>query len=63
VCAAAQQGTLPDNTLRLVFLVNCLPFIGFGFLDNMIMIVAGEYIDMTLGSCVGCDPHLMQASP
>ena len=22
-----------------------LPFIGFGFLDNFIMIVAGEYID------------------
>lgn len=24
----------------LVFIGNCLPFIGFGFLDNAIMIVA-----------------------
>ena len=28
---------------------NSLPFIGFGFLDNFIMIMAGEYIDITLG--------------
>merc|ERR1711962_1003867 len=30
-----------------------LPFIGFGFLDNFIMIVAGEYIDLTLGMKLG----------
>ena len=29
-----------------------LPFIGFGFLDNFIMIVAGEYIDLTLGKFI-----------
>ena len=28
---------------------NSLPFVGFGFLDNFIMIMAGEYIDLTLG--------------
>jgi len=27
-----------------------LPFIGFGFLDNFIMIVAGEYIDASIGA-------------
>jgi len=32
---------------------NSLPFIGFGFLDNFIMIVAGEYIDLTLGVKLG----------
>jgi len=32
---------------------NSLPFIGFGFLDNFIMIVAGEYIDITLGAKLG----------
>ncbi|KAG8237050.1 hypothetical protein J437_LFUL017184 [Ladona fulva] len=30
-----------------------LPFIGFGFLDNLIMIVAGDYIDLTLGTALG----------
>ncbi|XP_046408151.1 uncharacterized protein LOC124172723 [Ischnura elegans] len=30
-----------------------LPFIGFGFLDNLIMIVAGDYIDLTLGTYLG----------
>jgi len=32
---------------------NSLPFIGFGFLDNLIMIMAGEYIDLTLGATLG----------
>ena len=27
-----------------------MPFIGFGFLDNFIMIVAGEYIDIHIGA-------------
>ncbi|KJH39940.1 hypothetical protein DICVIV_14152 [Dictyocaulus viviparus] len=35
---------------RALFIVNTLPFIGFGFLDNMIMIVAGQYIDQKLGT-------------
>lgn len=30
-----------------------LPFIGFGFLDNLIMIIAGDYIDLTLGVTLG----------
>lgn len=32
---------------------NGVPFIGFGFLDNAIMIIAGEYIDTTLGVTLG----------
>lgn len=30
-----------------------LPFVGFGFLDNLIMIIAGDYIDLTLGVTLG----------
>ena len=37
------------SELRQLAYHNSLPFIGFGFLDNFIMIVAGEYIDLTLG--------------
>ncbi|KAE9550702.1 hypothetical protein FO519_006085 [Halicephalobus sp. NKZ332] len=36
--------------LRRLFVVNMMPFIGFGLLDNMIMILAGEYIDQSLGA-------------
>ncbi|XP_033645436.1 transmembrane protein 65-like isoform X1 [Asterias rubens] len=39
--------------LRLVALSNGIPFIGFGFLDNAIMIVAGDYIDLTIGVTLG----------
>lgn len=31
--------------LKQLFIINSVPFVGFGFLDNVIMIVAGEYID------------------
>ncbi|VDK59656.1 unnamed protein product [Cylicostephanus goldi] len=36
---------MSKGQIRSLFLVNSLPFIGFGFLDNLIMICAGEYID------------------
>lgn len=32
---------------------NGVPFVGFGFLDNSIMIIAGEYIDENLGVSLG----------
>lgn len=32
---------------------NAVPFIGFGFADNLIMIIAGEAIDKTLGMALG----------
>ena len=37
---------------------NSLPFVGFGFLDNFIMIMAGEYIDLTLGTSPLTDQHV-----
>eukprot|EP00736_Rhodelphis_marinus_P001038 Rmarinus@m.21136 len=39
--------------LYLVSWQNGLPFIGFGFLDNFIMIIAGDYIDHSLGATLG----------
>ncbi|TDH73472.1 uncharacterized protein CCR75_003093 [Bremia lactucae] len=46
--------TLPTTQeLKLVALRTGLPFIGFGFVDNFIMIVAGDYIDLTLGVSLG----------
>jgi hypothetical protein len=32
-----------------VCLLNSLPFVGFGFLDNFTMIIAGDYIEHSLG--------------
>lgn len=32
-----------------VGLLNSLPFVGFGFLDNFTMIIAGDYIEHSLG--------------
>eukprot|EP00921_Rhytidocystis_pertsovi_P011679 GHVQ01018912.1.p1 GENE.GHVQ01018912.1~~GHVQ01018912.1.p1 ORF type:complete len:526 (-),score=80.37 GHVQ01018912.1:1394-2971(-) len=36
--------------LWLLAISSCIPFIGFGFVDNFIMIVAGDYLDR--GICV-----------
>ncbi|XP_037882299.1 transmembrane protein 65 isoform X3 [Glossina fuscipes] len=33
-----------------VFFVNAVPFVGFGFLDNFTMIVAGDYIEHIFGT-------------
>ena len=33
-----------------MFLSQAIPFAGFGFMDNAIMIIAGEYIEMSIGS-------------
>ncbi|XP_025110404.1 transmembrane protein 65-like isoform X2 [Pomacea canaliculata] len=46
-------GSPTSEQLRLVALHQALPFIGFGFLDNLIMIIAGEYIDAKLGAVLG----------
>ena len=45
-----------DPTLRQLMIIsfnNSIPFIGFGFLDNAIMISAGDYIDSTIGVSLG----------
>ncbi|KAL5016723.1 hypothetical protein ScPMuIL_006312 [Solemya velum] len=46
---------LPPTPLqrRRVLVHNALPFIGFGFLDNFLMITSGEYIDSTFGVLFG----------
>lgn len=35
--------------LFTAFVVNGVPFIGFGFLDNFFMIIAGDYIESSIG--------------
>jgi putative methionine-R-sulfoxide reductase with GAF domain len=47
--------TIPPafNKLRAVFVSSAVPFIGFGIIDNAVMLVAGDYIDMTLGVSLG----------
>ncbi|CAK5073111.1 unnamed protein product [Meloidogyne enterolobii] len=44
------HGELHIDQLRQLFTINTIPFIGFGFLDNAIMVLAGEYIDQSLGT-------------
>ncbi|MFT7811744.1 transmembrane protein 65-like isoform X2 [Arapaima gigas] len=39
--------------LRYVLLHNAVPFIGFGFLDNAIMIAAGTQIELSIGVVFG----------
>ncbi|NXX20566.1 TMM65 protein, partial [Podargus strigoides] len=39
--------------LRHVFFHNALPFVGFGFLDNAIMIAAGTQIELSIGVILG----------
>lgn len=44
----------PNMTeLQRVAFISSIPFLGFGFMDNAIMIVAGEYIDLTVGVAFG----------
>lgn len=53
--AAAATGpvTVSAQDLKYVALQFGLPFVGFGFVDNAIMILAGDYIDLTLGVSLG----------
>lgn len=53
--SAARQHVAPITLqdLKFVALQQCLPFIGFGFVDNFLMILAGDYIDLTLGVSFG----------
>jgi hypothetical protein len=50
-----EEVKLPPSSSDIwaVALKNCLPFIGFGFLDNLIMILAGDYIEMKIGLVIG----------
>lgn len=54
--AVAQEGEVPPPTyrdLRLVALAQAIPFLGFGFMDNAILIIAGDAIDTSLGVVLG----------
>merc|ERR550534_430217 len=53
--AAAEEANTPPTLaqLRAVCIHSMLPFIGFGFLDNALMIIAGDYIDTTIGVTLG----------
>jgi hypothetical protein len=39
--------------LKSLFIASSIPMIGFGFMDNFVMIQAGHYIDSTLGVTLG----------
>ncbi|KRY30029.1 Protein FAM98A [Trichinella spiralis] len=41
------------DQLKVIFFRNMIPFVGFGLFDNLIMIIAGEYIDITVGTLLG----------
>ncbi|KAF6248354.1 hypothetical protein COO60DRAFT_1707102 [Scenedesmus sp. NREL 46B-D3] len=54
--AAAKEADLPQPTfqqLLRVGVVRGIPFVAFGFFDNMIMITAGEQIDLMFGAKLG----------
>lgn len=39
--------------MKIYALHHFLPFVGFGFFDNFVMILAGDYIDLKLGVSLG----------
>uniref|UniRef100_K3WR93 Transmembrane protein 65 n=1 Tax=Globisporangium ultimum (strain ATCC 200006 / CBS 805.95 / DAOM BR144) TaxID=431595 RepID=K3WR93_GLOUD len=51
--SSTEPATVSYQDLKYVALQYGLPFIGFGFVDNAIMILAGDYIDLTLGVSLG----------
>ncbi|GFX78963.1 transmembrane protein 65 [Trichonephila clavipes] len=55
--AAIKEDAKPEPPtkaqLKTLLAHSAVPFIGFGFLDNLIMIVAGDYIDATIGITLG----------
>ena len=49
--AAGKGDVVIDNkVLFAIFTAQCIPFIGFGFMDNALMITAGEYIELKVGA-------------
>ncbi|CAF0900301.1 unnamed protein product [Rotaria sordida] len=49
--STATTGTIPvlSSQLAIIFLETGLPYIGFGFVDNFVMLVAGETIETFFG--------------
>jgi len=46
--ATAKVEPPTTGQLRQIFLASAIPFVGFGFMDNFVMIIAGDLIDTTL---------------
>lgn len=44
---------LTSAQMKYVLLHNAIPFVGFGFLDNAIMIAAGTQIELSIGVTLG----------
>ncbi|CAB9514383.1 Transmembrane protein 65 [Seminavis robusta] len=59
--AKKQQQALAESTptaptmdqLKVLFTASAIPMIGFGVMDNLVMIQAGQFIDSTLGVTMG----------
>ncbi|XP_072459243.1 transmembrane protein 65 isoform X4 [Notamacropus eugenii] len=52
-CLLKELHRFESIAIAQVFIHNALPFVGFGFLDNAIMIVAGTQIEMSIGIILG----------
>lgn len=53
MAATQEQTDLTRAQMRLLLLHNAIPFVGFGFLDNAIMIAAGTQIELSIGVTLG----------
>jgi hypothetical protein len=54
VCSEVEDDSPPStHQLFLSFLKAVPPFLGFGFIDNFIMLIAGEAIDRHIGHMLG----------
>ena len=51
--SAEPDGVIDSRALRMVALQASIPFVGFGFMDNFVMILVGDQIDLTLGVAFG----------
>lgn len=49
----SEESHIPALELRRWFLVSAVPMVGFGLVDNTVMIQAGNFIDLTLGVTFG----------
>ncbi|TNN67241.1 Transmembrane protein 65 [Liparis tanakae] len=52
-CLLRQLQSFESVALTQVLFHNAIPFIGFGFLDNAIMIAAGTQIELSIGVTLG----------
>jgi putative methionine-R-sulfoxide reductase with GAF domain len=51
--SSSESNAPTRDQLRIVALRSAIPMVGFGFMDNIVMIQAGEAIDMSLGVAFG----------